>query len=181
MQTDPPVADFDDVTDPYAPEDDAPLSILEQLEREAEDAAEAVAGASLKLLVPAWKSLYVGFHYVPRSTLTKNRKKYKGKPMHEVELLASADTLVGACAGLFVSTDDGETYQPLHEAIGVADVIRFDDVLRTKVLKLPAIVNARTTLMELYRNDYAIVDHAEQVTSWLKDTSKKGEDELLGG
>jgi hypothetical protein len=173
---------MNDVLTPI-PDDEprGPLSILEQLQAEAESAASAVEGASLKLLVPGYKLLYVGFHYVPRASLTKFRKKYKGMPVDQIELMASVDLLAATCEQFYFS-DDGETYTSVQEAANADTPVRFDDALRRLVLKLEPIKNASQTVRDVYLdNDYTIIDVAEKVVEWLKDTTRDNEDTLLGG
>lgn len=172
--------DLEPITDEEAGEQTV-RSILDQLHEEVEDLAEAQADASLKLKVPGMKSLYIGFKYVPRTELTKHRKKHKGMPLDEVEVLASAQTLATACDCFYVSLDDGDTFEPLHKAANLSAPVTFDDQLRTHVMRDKPIANAVQTVFDLYGNDFAICDHAEKVNAWLKDTTAKSEDTLLGG
>lgn len=160
------------------------LSILDRLHAEGEEAA---AEHTLDLRIPRFKSLYVRYRWVdPDTVMSMDARKYQGLQGAARGVVPAADTLVLLCKEFCALDADGEL-RPMHEfdEIDAAFPVQFDEQIR-EVLNLGATSaatkhKARQTVLDVYDNPYAVIDHARRLTNWLKDPTQDPTQELLGG
>jgi hypothetical protein len=187
-ETPPFVLDDDRIDALTSPDHDQMDSFLDTLRDEAHDSVRDRT-ICLPIAKHSRSRLHVEFRYRPLEEIAAPKGEYRGMPDAQVAVLASADTLVKLHTQLVVKQSDG-SYRPLGDLVRESpggreldlkgDRIGFDDQLRL-VLGWKPIANARQTVFDLYDNEHEIMDVAEKLSRWLKDTTLDGESVLLGG
>jgi hypothetical protein len=149
-------------------------SILSEL-RKARDKI-GVGADPLRLPVPGYNGLLVvSYKWVPYSRLSATAKSLgKIKDQLEQQVAAAADTLVATCDEILIN-DAGE----LH-SFSPAPVTFADSEALAEALGFPKADSSRQTCYSVFNNEYAMIDAAFKVSSWLEDTSKQVDEEFLG-
>jgi hypothetical protein len=100
----------------------------------------------------------------------------KIKEPTEQAVAAAADALVATCEEVKVNIDG--TLQPLSTN-GIP--ITFTDGERLAyALGFPVPKSARETCYAVFNNEYALIDVAQKVTTWLEDTTREIDTEFVG-
>lgn len=170
----------DEITpDPPAtegPEVSVQPSILGELRKAREGIG---AGAEpIDITIPGYGGkLVVAFKWVPYAQLSATAKQLaKIKEPTEQAVAAAADALVATCDEVKVNIDGA--LQPLSTN-GVP--ITFSDGERLAfALGFPVPDSARLTCYAVFSNEYALIDVAQKVTTWLEDTSQQVDGDFLG-
>jgi hypothetical protein len=93
----------------------------------------------------------------------------------EQEIAAAADALVVTCKELLIQVK-GEL-KPLSQT---SDPVTFGDPRLPGLLGFAPADTARDTVRAVFANDYALLDTANAVVRWLKDTTKRQNLAFLG-
>lgn len=142
--------------------------------------AKAGAGAEpLYLDVPNYDGdLVLEFKWVPMETLSKTGVQLaKIKNATTQTIAAAADAVVATCSELWVRVEGQEKPKPLSTN-GIP--VTFGDPRVAYALGFPAAQDARTTVIRAFNNEYALIDVANKVTTWLEDTSSVVDGVFLG-
>ncbi len=156
-------------------EDNDTLSVLAELRT----LRGTLGGESkpLDLEVPGYKGLLlIRYKWVPYSQIAQNAKSLsKIEETAERQLSAAADVLVDTCEEFLIRV--GEELQPLSKN----DIpVTFGDPRLPESLGFMPTDTARKACMRVFNNDYALIRTADVVTTWLQDTSRKVDADVLG-
>lgn len=127
--------------------------------------------------VPGYKGILVLRNkWVPYKTLSENAKNLKGldNPT-DVEIAAAADLLTLTCQEVLIKVE-GEL-RPLSQT---DSPVTFSDPRLPELIGAPPVTTAREAVSATFKNDYAVIDTANAVVAWLRDTSVQADKEALG-
>lgn len=129
------------------------------------------AARTTDLDVPGYDgAIVVRYKWVPYEEMAKaGRKLAKIKDDTRQQLAAAADTLVMCCESILLRVEDD--LQPLAE--------HFGDEALGEALGFEA-ETARRAVFELFRNDYAVLQQAVEVSAWLQGESPEVDEEFAG-
>jgi hypothetical protein len=137
------------------------------------------AGAEpIDLAIPGYKGRLVArFRWVPVDELAVTSKSLRAiKDPTQQQIAAAADALVATNDEILVKVDDKlESLQ--HQGIPVT-FVNGDGL--TLALGLPKSNSARECVLAVFGNEYALLDLASKVMTWLEDTSRTVDEEHLG-
>lgn len=166
------------VTGADAPEETPAVldaSILGQLRA---SRAKIGAGAEpLKLAIPGYDpEVVVKYKWVPLKTLTRTAQSLsKMTEMSEQAIAAAADTVVSTCHEVCVRIN-GELVP-----LSTSDVpVTFGDPRLAYALGFGNPGNARQMAVLAFNNEHALINLAAEIVEWLKDTTRRVDEEALG-
>ncbi len=130
----------------------------------------------LDLDIPGYGGdLVIRYKWTPFSELTATAPQLQRITQPTAQALAAcADTLVAACEEVLIRVE-GEV-RPLSTD---GTPIRFDDRL-ADALGFDRTKTARQCAMQVFKNDYALIEQSEAVMEWLRGTSQEVNDTFLG-
>lgn len=143
----------------------------------------------LYLSVPGYDDkLVLRFKWVPFKTLTRTAQQLsKMTEPSEQAVAAAADTIVAACEEVCVRVADSDKPAAAGYPKGVYPLstnsvpVDFSDGDRLSyALGFQKPKDARTCAVLTFKNEYALIDVATDVTEWLRDTTRKVDEEFVG-
>lgn len=145
--------------------------------------AKLGAGADpFKVPVPGFDgALVLVNRWVPLRSLSKVAQNLTSieQPM-ELRIAAAADTLQKTVTEILIRVPDGSggvVFRSLNPS-GVP--IDFSDPSVATYVGQPEAKTGRENVESLFGNEYALINVADMVVSWLQDTSKAHEKQILG-
>lgn len=137
------------------------------------------AGATpITLPIPGFEGkLLARFKWVPADELAATSKSLRSiKDPTQQQLAAVADALVACNDEVYVKVND-KLEALLHEG---APVTFSNGIGLTLALGLPSPRSARDCVVAVFGNEYAMVDTATKLMSWLEDTTREVDEQHLG-
>jgi hypothetical protein len=156
------------------------LNILPSVLGELRKSRAAIGKGSkpIRLAIPGYNGrLIAQFRWVPVGELAATSRSLQAiKNPTEQSIAAAADALNAMNNEILV--DVGDKLESLqHEGVPVTFTNGSGLLL---ALGLPSTDNARDCVMAVFGNEYALVDTATKVMTWLEDTSREVDETHLG-